>query len=355
MRVLYDYQAFMQHYGGVSRYFVELTDALTHIDGFEAWIPPPFSDNEFLHTRMTLVTRRHFKGKERIMGVMNRVRERKALKRAYDVFHPTYYNPYFLANLRRPFVVTVHDMIHEIFSRDMVRDDGTARHKRELCARASMIIAVSGNTKYDLCRLLGVPEAKVKVIPHATNLRYSGERPLFERPYVLYVGARSGYKNFGTFLKAAGMILARCDADLVCAGGGSFTPSENDWIRYCGLMGRVHHVSSPSTPHLASLYHFAGLFCYPSLYEGFGIPLLEAFACGCPVAASATSCLPEVGRDAVEFFDPVHAESIATGMERVLRDSSHAAKLRARGLKRLGDFSWEKSAQETLKVYREAS
>jgi glycosyltransferase involved in cell wall biosynthesis len=355
MRVLYDYQAFMQRAGGVSRYFADLIGALNDIDGFEGVVPPFFSDNEFLESRMTFLTGHHFKGKERIMGAVNRMREGHELKQPFDVFHPTYYHPYFLPRLRRPFVVTVHDMIHELFSGEQVRDDGTARNKRKLCAGAAKIITASQRTKADLCSLLRIPETRVRVIPHATRLRYSGEPRLVRQPYLLYVGARDGYKNFATFLKAAGQVLSRDGVELVCVGGGIFTRTERDAMRTNGLSGRVHHFLAPASAHLASLYHFASLFCYPSLYEGFGIPLLEAFSCGCPVAASNTSSIPEVAGDAAELFEPGHADSIAAALDRVLSDSVHAACLVAKGSRRLRSFSWERSARQTLDVYREAS
>lgn len=218
MRVLYDYQAFLQRQGGIPRYFVELIGALEEI-GVDARLPKLFSDSEYLEYGMTFLTRRHFKGKEKILNALNRIRAARALKGDFDLFHPTYYSPYFLKALKRPFVITVHDMIHELFPSDYIRDDGTARNKRIVCEKASRIIAVSTNTKNDLCRLLNVPEAKVTVIPHATSLRYDGGPRVFERPYILYVGARSGYKNFATMLEAAATILPRHGVDLVCAGG----------------------------------------------------------------------------------------------------------------------------------------
>lgn len=318
-------------------------------------MPPLFSDNEYLTEARTLLTKRHFKGKERLMGAVNRMRGSPAFALPFDVFHPTYYHPYFLQMLQRPFVLTVHDMIHELFPEAGIRDDGTCSNKRRLCERASRIIAVSCNTKNDVCRLLGVEESKVAVIPHATSLRYDGEPRLHERPYILFVGTRSGYKNFEAFVRAAGMILPRFDVDLVCAGGGPFSRCEMDALSSSGLAGKVCCFRAPTSRQLSSLYHFASAFCCPSLYEGFGMTILEAFACGCPVTASGTSSLPEVAGDAAEYFYPRSAESIAAGIERVLSDSEYAAALVRRGSARVREFSWEKSAQKTLNVYREVA
>jgi len=354
MRVLYDYQAFLQRQGGVSRYFAELIRALEALPEFEATIPLFFSDNGYLQERKTLLTRRHFKGKERIMDALNLVGARRALSGSFDVFHPTYYRPYFLGRLDRPFVLTVHDMIHEAFGGPEVRDDGTAKNKHELCRKASRIIAVSQSTKSDLCRLLGVPPEKVTVIHHATRMSYRGEPRVHSRPYFLFVGARSGYKNFARFITAAGSVLRRAGGDIVCAGGGSLTRNEREQIHRVGLEGRVAHYGFCTPEELVSLYHFAIALCYPSLYEGFGLPILEAFACGCPVAASGVSSIPEVAGEAAVLFDPLSAESMASALELVMTDSSRRDQLVQAGAKRLQAFSWEVSARKTYAVYQEA-
>lgn len=354
MRVLYDYQAFMQRQGGVSRYFSDLVGALEEMEGFQAILPALFSDNEYLGNKMTLLTKKSFKGKVRVMRAANLLLARRALNRTYDVFHPTYYQPYFLRRLKKPFVITVHDMTHEILGEPWVRDDGTARNKKIVCRRAARIIAVSRNTKRDLCRLLAVAEEKVEVIPHATTMCYQGEPRLHERPYLLFVGARSGYKNFHRFLEAAAPLLKRYSLDLVCAGGGSLSSGERDAIGSHDLSGQVRHFVSLASSQLASLYHFATLFCYPSLYEGFGIPLLEAFACGCPVAASATSSVPEVAGEAAEMFDPESVKGMRASLERVILSAPRAAELVAAGKARVRAFSWKETARKTLQVYQEA-
>ena len=354
MRVLYDYQAFMQHLGGISRYFSELIQALSRLEDFEGALPRMFSDNEYLHQKKILLTRRHFKGKVRIMTALNRLSAPKALRGDFDVFHPTYYDPYFLKYLKRPFVVTVHDMIHELYP-EHVRDDGTAANKPLLCQRASRIIAVSDSTKNDLCRLLSVPEEKVVVIHHATSMHYVDSPRLIERPYLLYVGGRSGYKNFAVLLEAAGLVLPRHGVDLVCAGGGEFSRMEFDVMKERGIVDRVLHFPAPSSSQLTSLYHFASVFVYPSLYEGFGLPLLEAFSCGCPVVASRISSIPEVAGTAAELFEPRSAASMAAAIERVLADPSRSRNLVEAGRARLRLFSWENAAAKTLEVYRSAS
>ena len=138
-------------------------------------------------------------------------------------------------------------------------------------------------------------------------------------------------------------------------GGGVFTHGERECVNRHGLSGRVHHFLFPTLAHLSSLYHFASLFCYPSLYEGFGIPILEAFASGCPVAASASSSIPEVAGDSAELFEPRQVDSIAAALQRILGNSSLAAELVAKGCERVRTFSWERSARSTLEIYQEVS
>jgi glycosyltransferase involved in cell wall biosynthesis len=116
----------------------------------------------------------------------------------------------------------------------------------------------------------------------------------------------------------------------------------------------VHHFKALSADRLASLYHFASVFVYPSLYEGFGFPLLEAFSCGCPVAASSTSSIPEVAGDAAEFFEPRSTDSIAQAVEKVLFSAARSRQLVEAGTTRLGAFSWRNTAERTLEVYRKA-
>lgn len=353
MKVLYDHQAFMQRYGGVSRYFVELIHALQELEGFEPCLPNYFTDNQYLTNRRTFIMQRHIPGKTRTVGILNRAISHRALKADCDLFHPTYFNPYFLPRVRMPFVVTVHDMIHQIFGKADVTDDGTRQNTRILCERAARIIAVSNNTKKDLCRYLKVPDEKVTVVHHATNLCYRGEPRYYERPYLLFVGSRSGYKNFLFFLSSISRLLEQANLDLVCAGAEAFCRDEREALRRLRVKQRVWHVAIDSPQRLSSLYHFAHAFCYPSLYEGFGIPLLEAFACECPVIASSAGSLPEVAGEAAEYFWPTDRESIASAVERTL-NQARREELIALGKKQLRRYSWQRSAMSTLEVYRAA-
>jgi glycosyltransferase involved in cell wall biosynthesis len=157
-------------------------------------------------------------------------------------------------------------------------------------------------------------------------------------PFVLFVGDRGGYKNFDTLVRAMGTSRVLRDMPLVCFGGGPIRDK------------RVIHVSGGDDV-LASLYTQAAALVYPSLYEGFGMPLLEAMACGCPVVCSNTASLPEIAGDAAELCDPSDPAHIAAAIENVL-SPARATELRRLGAARVKEFTWEKCARETREVYR---
>jgi glycosyltransferase involved in cell wall biosynthesis len=225
--------------------------------------------------------------------------------------------------------------------------------------RADKIIAVSENTKKDIIRIYNVPEDKIKVIYHGNSLQPTEEKPedLPELPkrYILFVGARGFYKNFIFFIKSISTLL-KDDVNLtvVVAGGYSkenkFSEDEIILFKNLGINKQVFQYSVDDKM-LAYLYKNAICFAFPTLYEGFGIPILEAFACSCPAVISNTSSLPEVGGDAVVYFDPTNTSSILKAIETVLNDAKLRNILILKGKEQLKKFSWEKTATETLELY----
>jgi glycosyltransferase involved in cell wall biosynthesis len=172
------------------------------------------------------------------------------------------------------------------------------------------------------------------------------------RPYLLYVGQRSGYKNFDQLLAAyAASPALHKNYDLIAFGGGVWTAAERKSIEELFLYGKVKQLQGGDGT-LADLYANAAVFVYPSLYEGFGIPPLEAMSFGCPVACSQTSSIPEIVGDASIFFDPNSSESISRALETIVTDQVLARDLVARGRIQIQLFSWDRCAQETLEVYR---
>jgi len=366
MKLLYDHQIFdLQQYGGISRYFYELMRCYTATGepGFE--LACPYTTNAYLWQAPFLrlntpLTRRRYTGS----GVVNRLlaerRNRPAAEAAldegdYDLFHPTYYDPYFLGHLGgRPFVLTVHDMIHERYPECFPPDDPTTGWKRLLAERASHVIADSASTRNDLLEFFGLSAEKVTTVHLGCSLLPpSGGTCLPRLPgnYLLYVGERRGYKNFSFAVRSlAPLFRENPDLRLVCVGGGPFGGEETALFSELGLHDRCQQTGL-NDRELAAAYAGAVALVFPSLYEGFGIPVLEAFACGCPALLAGRSSLPEVGGDAALYFDPENGEELLGQAARLLHDPALRESLAAAGRERLRGFSWERTAAQTRAVY----
>lgn len=357
MKILYDHQIFsLQRYGGISRYFSEL--ALRS----DASVAVLASENEYLsampyYRGMTLDGRRRFPGKTTLIKTINSGFSRiKLMGSGFDVFHPTYYHPYFLAYLaKRPYVLTVYDMVHEVHPDCFHQNDCTADWKRKAIRYASRIIAISEFTKQELMRLYGLDGTTIDVVHLASSFRSRNEAPAQGinqiGRYILYVGTRDRYKNFDLFTRSMAPLLNReSDVWIVCAGGGAFTPRELALIDSLRLSERFRQVTA-SDEELAQLYSCAMVFVFPSRYEGFGIPVLEAFSCGCPVIVSNAGSLPEVAGDAGMVVDPNDESALCRSVEQVLSDSKFRETLIEKGYYRAEQFSWDRVARETRSVY----
>jgi len=369
MRVLFDHQIFSyQTFGGASRYFAELMNVF-HREGDPAFdLGVAESPNEYLarapYYRGRSVARTGTLGFLRTY-LRNELHTRTiARRRPHDIVHATFYDPGFLRTLHgSKLVVTVLDMIPEHFPEyfDVTGPYGrlvTRRWiegKRTLCHQADVILAISEHTKRDLVACYGIDPARITVTHLGNSLAGGADRPRpdgFPGRYLLFVGTRNTYKNFGFFVEAAAPLLAEDPAlGIVCIGGGQLAPEELALIARHGLAGRVAQ-RSVADHELAACYAHARAFVFPSLYEGFGIPILEAFACGCPALVANASCFPEIAGDAAAYFDPADRDSLRSALRRVLVDRAYAEALREQGLARAKVFTWEQTARRTLDAYR---
>jgi glycosyltransferase involved in cell wall biosynthesis len=262
---------------------------------------------------------------------------RAARKRGLSVLHcPTFRGPFHSAV---PVVVTVHDLA--VLRHPGTFNQWTRRYSRLAVPRvaqgARRLIAVSEFTRRELVELLRVPEEKIRVIPNAVGEPFGPDGPKAEGDYVLAVGTLEPRKN----LAAAQQAAQRLAVELRVVGAQGWGGVET-----AGWLGRV------SDERLAELYRGARCLVYPSLYEGFGIPVLEAMACGTPVVTSAGGATEEVAGGAAVLVDPLDPASIAAGIEQA---ASRREELVARGLERARGFTWERVAAETWKVYEEAA
>jgi glycosyltransferase involved in cell wall biosynthesis len=227
--------------------------------------------------------------------------------------------------------------------------------KHAAVRRADHIVCISETTRQDAIRLLGIAPERSTVIYLGCSLD-TPVTPLAPEatpaPCILYVGVRSGYKNFLVLLEAfaASKSLPRT-VDLVACGGRPFSPEERRRIEELGVAGRVRQMGG-SDRLLDAYYRAALAFVYPSRYEGFGIPPLEAMAVGCPVACSDAGSIREVVGDAGAYFEPDDVEGLRTILERLAEDRAYAAELRVKGFAQIQKYSWERCAEETLQLYQ---
>lgn len=374
IRVLYDHQVFTwQNFGGISRYYADLFSNLSAVSGVVPTLALRYSDNA--HLRDSAAVRDVFEPKSACKfplkaRLMRRYRARynaaaKNLansiqlleKGDYDLAHITYFEPYFFDHLKgKPYVVTVYDLIHEVFPEHYLFDT-TVRAKEEVIRRASRVIAISHATKKDLVEVFRVPAEKIDVVHLATAFSPETCPPAklnIPDKFLLHVGSRGGYKNCYFLLRALCEIL-RADPSLhvICAGGGRFEDIEKIYLETLGLTDRVHYHEA-SNPSLVALYQRAIALVCPSLYEGFGLPVTEAFNCGCPVISSRASSLVEVAGNAALYFDAKNILSIQDAVQRVLTDDTLRADLREKGTRRAKEFTPQKCARETAEVYARA-
>lgn len=385
MKILYDHQIFYrQNYGGVSRYFCELMTQFSMDPDTDFTLPLRFVQNDnlaqFPHLdkywsgRYNRLYNNYFisalQKKIRFNAlnfglnflINNRAESIRLLKKQdFDVFHPTYYEPYFMKYLqKKPYVLTVYDMIHEHFPTYFKTNDRTRIWKKRLIENAGSVIAISENTKEDIVRFTNVDPDHIQVIylgnpfehmspPEQNTLCLNSA--VFEKPFLLFVGDRPAYKNFIFFIESiTEMLCKNNELQVVCAGSLPFSHKEKKFFKNLNIVHKIHHVIINDTI-LRNLYKNAKAFIFPSLYEGFGLPILEAFSCGCPVIASNSSSLPEIGQEGAIYFNPMSRESIISAVETILFNEKNREDLIRKGYDRLKLFSWENTAHKTKKIY----
>jgi glycosyltransferase involved in cell wall biosynthesis len=278
-----------------------------------------------------------------------------------DVLHESYFQERGIGGSGLPRICTVHDMIHDLYSKNFGPKDNTRRLRGLTLERADAVVCVSENTRKDLIRITGINPDKTHVVHHGyepmdREISLCGEeekkmQKALVNPYLLYVGGRSRYKNFRGFLEGFSRVSNAHDLTIIAFGGGALKRSEMEEMAKLRIRPESIQQIDGSDELLSALYQKALAFVYPSFYEGFGFPPLEAMSAGCPVVASNASCIPEIVGDAASFFDPADSESMAVAIDGVLQSPQRRAELVERGFHRLTNFSWRKCAIKTLKVY----
>jgi glycosyltransferase involved in cell wall biosynthesis len=352
----------MQKYGGVTKYFCELIKNLPEEHEFQLSIL--FSDNQYLkENRKKFGTinlplpdidyRLKLMIKKMIYKINQSYSNHILRKNQFDIFHPTYFHPYFLNNFKKPYIVTVHDLIQFKFKHLYINDPSSYQMEKVI-KNANRLISISENTKKDLIEIFNIRPEKIDVIYHGYSKGPSVIKPNNFGRYILFVGRRGGYKNFTTFVKAASALLNKQkDLRLVCAGD-PFKKDELNLLQTLKISEQCFTIGA-SEDKLNNLYANALAFVYPTLYEGFGMPILEAFANNCPACLSNTSSLPEIAGNAAIYFDPENEESILYAIQKVIFDQEYSKLLVDLSKERLKLFSWEKCAKQTVGSYHAAS
>lgn len=288
----------------------------------------------------------------------------KSKKQQIDILHcPAHVIPLFSSQIT---VVTVHDLAFKLFPK-------TFRWQNRIylnlivplsIKRADMIIAVSKNTKEDIVKEYGINPDKIKVIYNGVNDKYKPiknkkttnklkEKYKLPKNYILYLGTLEPRKNIKRLIKAFDK-LNHNDLKLVIAGGKGWLYDDIfKLVKTLNLENKIIFTGYIDEEDIVPLYSSATIFIYPSLYEGFGLPPLEAMACGTPVITSNISSLPEVVGDAAITVDPYDINDIASSIRQILNNKILQEDLRKKGLQQAQKFSWEKTAEETLKLYKE--
>ena len=361
MKILYDGQIYAkQTTGGINRYFTNIIDCLP-LDASPT-LTATHRTNKLhypAHPNLTLREYRSFHPHR----ISNRVRDHYFRwlnnSQPFDILHPTYYSllsQQSFSQIRYSLVITVHDMIHEIFAARMDLGGHTIRAKQDAIQAADAIICISESTKNDLLKYFPTAESKTTVTLLASELKGDwayGNEAVPSQPYFLYIGSRNkAYKNFDTLLIAFSKAASINSDILLCVVGAPFNDEEQQQIAELKLANQIKHYPHASDTHLSKLYRCSVAFVYPSLYEGFGIPPLEAMACGTVVVASNSSSIPEVVGDAGILFEPKAIRDLTDILLTLLDSPSDRDRLIAKGHDRHRQFSWDKTAQQTVEIYR---
>lgn len=360
MKILIDSQIFnLQIRGGISRYISILSKGLISSKKYHIYNPVLYSKNEYLlnekkYLRILSNILQYFFSKPYILNKIVINIYLKFLK--VDIFIASYYDTYFLRNLRNTkLIVPVYDMIHEKYSDQIEFSDKVILNKIRLLKRADEIIAISENTKKDILEFYPfiLPE-KIKVIYLGNSFidyipnNYVCKLDL-PNEYFHFVGIRKDYKNFNWMVLSLSKILKDNNLFLVCVGGGSFSDDEVTYLEKLGILNYVIQIEATDI-QLNYIYKRSISLILPSLYEGFGFPIIEAMSNNCLVVLNRDSCLPEIAGDAGCYYDVDDVIQFQELIYKILNDKSFRISQKLKGKKNIEKFTWEKCISETSEL-----
>lgn len=358
MRLALDEQIFaIQAFGGISRMHAEVARQFVTSPELQIDVLPMSAPiiNRYVLDDPALSASLGVKQAKNEWTALGRYFARVRIHPKADIIHNTFYLPHGLAPTRgAKRIVSVYDMIPEFMPHTRRRLDLLTLKERYV-RRADHIICISHATKSDLIRMYPNIDAPISVVHLAVDPMFKPDSPaLPDLPehYILFVGHRGQYKDAQVLYAAFAQIAPEFpDLHLVCIGGGAFTRDESALFASLGITGRVKQ-DVLSDQRMPSAYANSQAFVFPSRYEGFGLPALEAMASGTPTILANTTSLPEVGGDGATYFEVGDSQDLSDKLRQVLTDPKLQSDLIARGIDRAKEFTWFKTAQETAGIYR---
>jgi glycosyltransferase involved in cell wall biosynthesis len=364
MRIGIDARLVYYSQAGIGQYIVHLVNGLAAVDAENEYVLlQSRKDEKAILTqpnfrRVSLWTPSHHRLERYSLNV-------ELVRLGLDVLHSPDFIPPHRPSCKS--VITVHDLAFILYPHFLTKESARYYGHIDQAVRwTDHIISVSESTKRDTVQHLGVPEDKITVVYEAASPIFRPvdremarqqvrDRHGIDGPFILFVSTIEPRKNVPTLLRAIRQLMDcyKEDVRLVLAGGKGWL-SEDAFavVDDLQLDGRVHFVGRVSSEDLVYLYNAAELLAHPAFYEGFGLPPLEAMACGLPVVVSNVASLPEVVGDAGMLIDPHDVDELAVAMWRVLNDTNLSREMREKGLRQAAQFSWERAARETLEIYR---
>lgn len=364
----------INRFRGIGRYTARLTEALAELapadmrfvlfgygDGPDPGLLGPRALERMEWRRIPSLDRYSYPG---LLGE-HLLAAREVERAGVDLFHGMDHNmtPF----LRCPSLVTVHDLILLVLRGPYLGPTAWTwmRFHRRAARRADAVVAVSENTARDVERIWGIPRDRIVVVYEGVSAEYrpvadaaeveaAAARYGIEGPYLLYLGGFDPRKNLHNMLLAFKRFILSTRGGyrmVLCGDARGFEGYLGDLVAELGLEDDVVFTGFVREGDLPALYSGAAAFVCVSLYEGFGLPVLEAMACGAPVLASRRSSLPEVAGGAALLVDPTDVDEIRAGMEKLARDGRAAAELREAGPRRAAGFTWGRTAESIMELY----
>lgn len=359
LKLLFDYEIFSkQRAGGISNYFYNLGRELINLN-IDTIFFSPLHRNQYLSS----LSKKNIIGFDVkyipfklnfILDAVNFFFTKKLLKKnIYNLMHQTYYSENNFTNVKK--ICTVYDLTNEKFPNFFPQSNNITNLKKKTILNSDHIICISDNTKKDLINFFNINPDKIATTLLASDL-YCPDVTIKNkklRNYILFVGSRSSYKNFESLLNAySSSSFLKNNFKIALFGGERFGENDQKLMKCFNIDYNKIWIIDEKKYRLQYIYSNVAALVYPSIYEGFGLPIVEAMSCGCPVISSLAGSTKEVGGEGIDYFDPLDVSQMKNLIEKLVTSDLLQESKIAYGYKRANLFSWKKCAQETLEVYK---